>query len=99
MPSRNRLSWHCAIAASLWNTCSFPMKAMASLMATERFFAKYLAGRHQEGGTPEVTARLREITVDPKTVVLAKKVDAGAVGLPKLAMDPKPVTNKYKEKL
>ena len=32
-------------------------------------------------------------------MVLAKKVDAGAVGLPKLAIDPKPVTNKYKEKL
>ena len=28
--------------------------------------------------TPEVTARLTEITVDPKTVVLAKKVDTGA---------------------
>ena len=76
-----------------------PVNNMASLMATERFFAKFLGGRYQEGGTPEVTARLREITVDPKTVVLAKKVDAGAVGLPKLAIDPKPVTNKYKEKL
>jgi hypothetical protein len=76
-----------------------PVNNMAALMATERFFAKFLGGRYQQGGTPEVTARLREITVDPKTVVLAKKVDAGAVGLPKLAMDPKPVTNKYKEKL
>ncbi|PYU85065.1 MAG: S9 family peptidase [Acidobacteria bacterium] len=49
-----------------------PVNNMASVMATEKFFAKYLGGRYQEGGTPKVTARLREITVDPKTVVLAK---------------------------
>ena len=30
--------------------------------------------------TPEVAARLKEITVDPKTVTLQKKVDATAVG-------------------
>ena len=47
---------------------------MAAVMATEKFFAHYLGGRYQEGGTPAVTARLKEITVDPKTVVLAKKV-------------------------
>jgi len=76
-----------------------PVNNMASLAATERFFAKYLHGRYQQGGTPEVTARLTEITVDPKTVVLAKKIDANAVGLPKLAVDPRPVTNKYKEKI
>jgi hypothetical protein len=35
-----------------------------------------LGGRYQEGGTPEEVARLKEITVDPKTVVLAKKIDA-----------------------
>jgi dipeptidyl aminopeptidase/acylaminoacyl peptidase/tetratricopeptide (TPR) repeat protein len=45
-----------------------PVNNMASVMATERFFAKYLGGRYQEGGTPEVTARLKEITVDPTTV-------------------------------
>jgi dienelactone hydrolase len=72
-----------------------PVNNMASVMATEKFFAKYLGGRYQEGGTPEVTARLREITVDPKTVVLAKKVDANSVGAPKLAMDLQPGTYKY----
>jgi dipeptidyl aminopeptidase/acylaminoacyl peptidase len=76
-----------------------PVNNMASIMATERFFAKYLGGRYQEGGTPEVVARLKEITVDPKTVVLAKKVDASAVGLPKPAVDLKPGTWKYKAKL
>ncbi|MGC1449464.1 MAG: S9 family peptidase [Candidatus Sulfotelmatobacter sp.] len=49
-----------------------PVNNMASFMATEKFFAGYLGGRYQEGGTPEVTARLKEITVDPKTVALAK---------------------------
>ena len=31
-----------------------PVNNMASVMATEKFFAKYLGGRAQEGGTPEV---------------------------------------------
>lgn len=49
-----------------------PVNNMAANMAAEAFFAKYLGGRYQDGGTPEVVARLKEITVDPKTVVLAK---------------------------
>ncbi len=76
-----------------------PVNNMAAFMAGEKFFAKYLGGRYQEGGTPEVTARLKDITVDPKTVVLAKKVDAASAGLPKLAMDLKPGTYKYKAKI
>jgi hypothetical protein len=73
-----------------------PVNNMASVMASEKFLAKYLGGRYQEGGTPEVVARLKEVTVDPKTVVLAKKVDAGAVGLPKAAFDLQPGIFKYK---
>jgi dipeptidyl aminopeptidase/acylaminoacyl peptidase len=76
-----------------------PVNNMASVMATEKFFAQYLGGRYQEGGTPEVVARLKEITVDPKTVVLAKKVDAKSVGVPKLAMDLQPGTYKYQAKI
>jgi dipeptidyl aminopeptidase/acylaminoacyl peptidase len=76
-----------------------PVNNMASAMATEKFLAKYLGGRYQEGGTPEVVARLKEITVDPKTVVLAKKVDANSVGLPKTAVDLRPGTYKYKAKI
>jgi hypothetical protein len=72
-----------------------PVNNMASIMATEAFFAKYLGGRHQEGGKPEVVARLKDITVDPKTVVLAKKVDPTSVGVPKVAMDLQPGTYKY----
>jgi len=60
-----------------------PVNNMAAMAASEAFLAKHLGGRFQEGGTPEVVARLKEITVDPKTIVLAKKVDAAAVGAPK----------------
>ncbi len=60
-----------------------PVNNMSLFAATEAFFAKYLGGRFQPGGTPEVVARLKEITVDPKTVVLAKKVDAASVIAPK----------------
>jgi dipeptidyl aminopeptidase/acylaminoacyl peptidase len=49
-----------------------PINNMASSMATEKFFAKYLGGRYQEGGTAEVVARLKEVTVDPKSVALGK---------------------------
>ena len=76
-----------------------PVNNMATVMATEKFFAQYLGGRYQEGGTPEVVARLKEITVDPKTVVLAKKVDASSVGVPKLAMDLQPGTYKYQAQI
>jgi dipeptidyl aminopeptidase/acylaminoacyl peptidase len=72
-----------------------PVNNMASVMATEIFFKKYLGGRAQEDGTPEVMARLREVTVDPKTVVLVKKVDAGSVSVPNVARDLEAGTYKY----
>ena len=53
-----------------------PVNNMASFAASEKFFAAHLGGRHQEGMTPEVAQRLKEITVDPKTVVLAPKAVA-----------------------
>jgi len=61
-----------------------PVNNMAMFVAAEKFLAKHLKGRYQEGGTPEVMTRLSEITVDPKTVVLAAKVDATQVGTPKV---------------
>jgi dienelactone hydrolase len=72
-----------------------PVNNMAMFAASEAFFAKYLGGRFQDGGSPEVVARLKEITVDPKTVVLAKKVDAAAVGAPKTVADLSPGTINY----
>src|SRR5215469_8810725 len=76
-----------------------PVNNMALYMASEKFLAKYLGGRYQEGGTPEVTARLTEITVDPKTVVLAKKIDPGAISAPKPAIDLKAGTYSYQVKI
>ena len=42
--------------------------------AAEKFLAKHLGGRYQESMTPAITERMAVLTVDPKTVVLAKKV-------------------------
>ncbi len=64
-----------------------PVNSMAMFAAAESFLTKHLGGRFQEGGTTEVVARLKEITVDPKTVVLAKKVDTASVGAPKPVAD------------
>ena len=72
-----------------------PVNSMSLMAATEAFFARHLGGRRQEGGTPEVVARLAEITVDPKTVVLAKKVDAASVRVPKAVADMAPGTQSY----
>jgi dipeptidyl aminopeptidase/acylaminoacyl peptidase len=76
-----------------------PVNNMAMFMAAERFLAKYLDGRYQAGGTPEVVKRLAEISVDPKTVTLSRKLDAAAVGVPKPAVDLKPGTSKYQAKV
>ena len=76
-----------------------PVNNMAMFMAAEKFLAKYLDGRYQEGGTPEVARRLAEIMVDPKTVTLTKRVDAAAVGLPKPATGLKPGTYNYQAKI
>jgi len=50
-----------------------PVNNMAAFAATEKFLAKHLGGRYQEAMTPEVATRLQEITVDVKTVELAKQ--------------------------
>ena len=76
-----------------------PVNNSAMFMAIEKFLAKHLDGRYEAGGTPEVVKRLAEITVDPKTVTLSKKVEATAVGVPKPAMDLKPGTFKYQAKI
>jgi dipeptidyl aminopeptidase/acylaminoacyl peptidase len=50
-----------------------PVNNMAMIMAAEKFLAKHLGGRFQEGGTPETIQRLKEITVDVKTVTMPAK--------------------------
>jgi dipeptidyl aminopeptidase/acylaminoacyl peptidase len=76
-----------------------PVNSMALWAASEKFFAKHLGGRVQEGGTPEAMARLTEITVDPKTVVLSKAVDAAAVGVPKAVAGLTPGSLSYQGKI
>ena len=72
-----------------------PVNNMAMFSQAEKFFAKYLGGRFQEGASPEVSARLKEITVDVKSVTLPKKVEASA-GAPKPANDLVAGTSTYK---
>jgi dipeptidyl aminopeptidase/acylaminoacyl peptidase len=76
-----------------------PVNNLAMFMAVEKFLAAHLNGRYQEGGTPEVTARLAEITVDPKTVVISKIVDAATVGVPEVTADLKAGTYSYDAKI
>jgi dipeptidyl aminopeptidase/acylaminoacyl peptidase len=76
-----------------------PVNNLAMFMAVEKFLAAHLKGRYQEGGSPEVEARLKEITVDPKTVVISKTLDPSTVGVPKAAADLTPGTYRYHAKL
>lgn len=76
-----------------------PINNLAMFAAAEKFLAKHLGGRFQETMTPEVSARLKEITVDPSTVTLAKKANAADVGVPKIAMPITLGTYKYQAKL
>jgi dipeptidyl aminopeptidase/acylaminoacyl peptidase len=76
-----------------------PVNNLALFMASEKFLAQHLGGRFQEGGTAEEIARLKEITVDPKTVVLAKKIDPGTISAPKPAMELQAGTYNYQVKI
>jgi hypothetical protein len=76
-----------------------PVNSMALWAASEKFFAKHLGGRFQEGATPEVTARLGEITVDPKTVVLSNPADGTKVGVPKVVASLTPGRASYQGKI
>jgi dipeptidyl aminopeptidase/acylaminoacyl peptidase len=51
-----------------------PENNLAMFAATEKFLAKHLGGRTQEDMPPEVATRLKEITVDVKTVEAPKSV-------------------------
>jgi dipeptidyl aminopeptidase/acylaminoacyl peptidase len=74
-----------------------PVNNMSMFATAEKFLAKHLGGRFQESMTPEVTARLKEITVDVKTVTLPKKAEeAATAGAPKPAKDLQAGTSNYK---
>ena len=72
-----------------------PVNNMAMFAASEKFLAKYLGGRYQETMTPEVTQRLKEITVDPKSVTMPKMMSSTSEA-PKPAVDLRPGTYNYK---
>jgi dipeptidyl aminopeptidase/acylaminoacyl peptidase len=72
-----------------------PVNNMAMFAAAEKFFASYLNGRYQEDMKPEVAARQKEITVDVKTVTVAKKVEATSAA-PQTASDLSTGKSSYK---
>jgi dipeptidyl aminopeptidase/acylaminoacyl peptidase len=76
-----------------------PVNNLAMFAAAEKFLAKHIGGRYQESMSPEVAQRLKEITVDVKTVELPKKVEAASVGTPKTATDLQPGTANYNARI
>ena len=50
-----------------------PVNNMAVLAAAERFLSRHLGGRFQESMSPEVSERLKVLTVDVKEVSILKK--------------------------
>jgi dienelactone hydrolase len=75
-----------------------PINNLALFTSAERFLARHLGGRYQESMTPAIATRVKELTIDPKTVVLVKKAEV-APGAPKPAVDLKPGTATYKAKI
>ena len=72
-----------------------PVNNMAMFALAENFLAKHLGGRYQESMTPEVAQRLKEVTVDVKTVTLPKLMSS-TTEPPKPAVDLRPGTHNYK---
>jgi dipeptidyl aminopeptidase/acylaminoacyl peptidase len=48
-----------------------PINNLAMVAAMERFMGRYLDSRYQDSLGPDVAKRLKEITIDPKTVVVS----------------------------
>ncbi|HKA23131.1 MAG TPA: alpha/beta fold hydrolase [Blastocatellia bacterium] len=76
-----------------------PVNNLAMFAASEKFLAKYLKGRYQEEMPSETAQRLNEITVNVKSVKLAKKIDASTVGVPKPVTELQAGTVNYKGSL
>src|SRR5688500_5848574 len=68
---------------------------MAMFATAEKFLAKHLGGRYQETMPADVAQRLKEITVDVKTVTLPKKIETTSA-VPKPVNDLRPGTASYK---
>jgi dipeptidyl aminopeptidase/acylaminoacyl peptidase len=76
-----------------------PVNNLALFAEAEKFLAKYLDGRYQDSMTPDVAKRLSELKVDPATVVITRKLDSSAVGVPVPVAAPTPGTYKYAAKI
>jgi dienelactone hydrolase len=76
-----------------------PINNLAMVTEMERFLGQHLDSRFQASVPTDVAARLKEITVDPKTVALAPKVDATQVGTPVPTQDLRPGLSNYKATL
>jgi hypothetical protein len=76
-----------------------PINNLAMVAEMEKFMAKYLDARFQESRPPDVEERIKVLTVDPKSVVLAAPVDASQVTLPKPDRDLTPGVSKFKSNL
>jgi dienelactone hydrolase len=59
-----------------------PVNNMAMYAAIEKFLWNHLKTRYQERVPADVSARLKEITVDPATVELVKPVESSSVTMP-----------------
>jgi dipeptidyl aminopeptidase/acylaminoacyl peptidase len=70
-----------------------PVNNMAAFAAAEKFLATFLAGRFQETMPPAVADRLRQITVDPKTL---KAPEGEALAMPAPAVPLAPGTSTYR---
>lgn len=75
-----------------------PENNMAMLAYAEKFLAKHLGGRYQEGMKPEVAKKLQDMTVDIKTVKAPEKVST-FIPLPKPTEDLKEGKFNYAVKL
>ncbi len=75
-----------------------PINNLVLYTSAEKFLAKHLGGRYQESMTPAITERMTVLTVDPKAVVLAKKVEV-STGAPKPVAELKPGTATWKARL
>src|SRR5204862_5859553 len=75
-----------------------PINNLVLYTSAEKFLAKHLGGRYQESMTPAISERMAVLTVDPKTVVLAKKVDVPTAG-PRPTAQLRPGTATWKGRL
>lgn len=75
-----------------------PINNLVLWTTAEKFLAKHLGGRYQEGMTPAISERMAVLTVDPKTVKLSRKVEVSPTA-PKPAAELTPGTATYKARL